>query len=274
MRFTSTITTTTAATTSFITVLQLPPPYHTTHSAAHHPPTHQQYHLSHPLPSTSLLSTMSLPSLLSLLLLVLLSLSSSPLLTSAQPPAPTLITAVDIIVGTSTQLYLQWTVPSGCPTGTFGCHFTLYHDAVTLGSPWAPSPSTNCRTSGRCRTSAATPPATTRSGSRRTPSTPPTPSRPTTSPCTSTHPPPPPPPPNSPNANAPGIVGDPQFTGLRGQTYQVHGMPNEVFNIVSDTDFNYNSRFVYLTAGACPTHPITGRKLDTPCFTHPGDVPG
>lgn len=49
-------------------------------------------------------------------------------------------------------------------------------------------------------------------------------------------------------------------------------MPNEVFNIISDIDFQYNSRFIYLSTGQCPT--MDGRKLDTPCFTHPGTYLG
>ena len=73
--------------------------------------------------------------------------------------------------------------------------------------------------------------------------------------------------------SSPGaIAGDPQFTGLRGQTYQVHGVPDEVFSIVSDVDLQYNSRFVLLTKGACPS--IDDKLIDTPCFTHPGTYLG
>jgi len=68
------------------------------------------------------------------------------------------------------------------------------------------------------------------------------------------------------------IAGDPQFTGLRGQTYQVHGVPDEVFSIVSDVDLQYNSRFVLLKQGSCPS--IDGKVIDTPCFTHPGTYLG
>ena len=72
---------------------------------------------------------------------------------------------------------------------------------------------------------------------------------------------------------APGqIAGDPQFTGLRGQSYQVHGVPDEVFSIVSDVDLQYNSRFVLLKKGDCPN--IEGKPVDTPCFTHPGTYLG
>ena len=68
------------------------------------------------------------------------------------------------------------------------------------------------------------------------------------------------------------IVGDPQFTGLRGQSYQVHGVPDEVFSIVSDVDLQYNSRFVLLKQGQCPT--IDGKAVDTPCYTHQGTYLG
>jgi len=67
------------------------------------------------------------------------------------------------------------------------------------------------------------------------------------------------------------IVGDPQFVGLRGQSYQVHGVAGEVYNIVSDSDVQYNSRFVFLTAGDCPV--VEGKKLPG-CFSHPGSYLG
>jgi hypothetical protein len=70
-----------------------------------------------------------------------------------------------------------------------------------------------------------------------------------------------------------GIAGDPQFTGLRGQQYQVHGIPNEVFSIISDTDLQYNARFVFLSRGLCPVM-AEGKRLRTPCFTHPGTYLG
>ena len=45
------------------------------------------------------------------------------------------------------------------------------------------------------------------------------------------------------------VVGDPQFVGLRGQNYQVHGVAGEIYSIVSDADLQYNSRFVFLSEG-------------------------
>jgi hypothetical protein len=67
------------------------------------------------------------------------------------------------------------------------------------------------------------------------------------------------------------IVGDPQFVGLRGQSYQVHGVSGEIYNIVSDADLQYNSRFVFLNSGACPV--VDGRKQKG-CFSHPGSYLG
>lgn len=67
------------------------------------------------------------------------------------------------------------------------------------------------------------------------------------------------------------IVGDPQFVGLRGQTYQVHGVAGEVYNIVSDADLQYNSRFVFLDSGACP---VVKGKRQKGCFSHPGSYLG
>jgi len=68
-----------------------------------------------------------------------------------------------------------------------------------------------------------------------------------------------------------GVVGDPQFVGLRGQSYQVHGVAGEVYNIVSDNDIQYNSRFVFLNRGDCPV--VDGKKLPG-CFSHPGSYLG
>jgi len=45
----------------------------------------------------------------------------------------------------------------------------------------------------------------------------------------------------------------------------------EVYNIVSDSDVQYNSRFVFLTAGDCPV--VEGKKLPG-CFSHPGSYLG
>jgi len=67
------------------------------------------------------------------------------------------------------------------------------------------------------------------------------------------------------------VVGDPQFVGLRGQSYQVHGVAGEVYNIVSDSDVQYNSRFVFLNRGDCPV--VEGKKLPG-CFSHPGSYLG
>jgi len=59
------------------------------------------------------------------------------------------------------------------------------------------------------------------------------------------------------------VVGDPQFAGFQGQQFQVHGIPEEHFNLVSTPDFFINSRFVYLSNGFCDYN-------ETECFTHPG----
>ena len=68
-----------------------------------------------------------------------------------------------------------------------------------------------------------------------------------------------------------GIVGDPQFVGLRGQQYQVHGIDGAVYNIISEENTQVNSRFVFLTEGACPV--IDGKK-DVNCWSHPGSYLG
>jgi hypothetical protein len=67
------------------------------------------------------------------------------------------------------------------------------------------------------------------------------------------------------------ITGDPQFVGLRGQSYQVHGIDGAVYNIISEQNTQVNSRFVFLTEGQCPM--ING-VADTNCWSHPGSYLG
>ena len=71
--------------------------------------------------------------------------------------------------------------------------------------------------------------------------------------------------------NPVSITGDPQFVGLRGQQYQVHGIDGAVYNIVSERNTQVNSRFVFLTEGECPM--INGAK-DVNCWSHPGSYLG
>lgn len=59
------------------------------------------------------------------------------------------------------------------------------------------------------------------------------------------------------------VVGDPTFTGFHGQQYQIHGLDNNVYNIISDGSFNMNAKFKYLDHGLCLPYHIH-------CFTHPG----
>jgi len=60
-----------------------------------------------------------------------------------------------------------------------------------------------------------------------------------------------------------GVIGDPQFAGLQGQQYQVHGYAGEVFNLVSAPQFSFNAKFVYISTGTCTYN-------NTACWTHPG----
>jgi len=57
------------------------------------------------------------------------------------------------------------------------------------------------------------------------------------------------------------ITGDPEFVGFLGQKYEIHGVPNQVFNIISSPLLQYNALFVYI-----------GHKSDRACNvsrTHP-----
>ena len=67
------------------------------------------------------------------------------------------------------------------------------------------------------------------------------------------------------------VLGDPQFVGLRGQSYQVHGMDGAIYNLISDKNLQVNSRFVFLTEGQCP---IIDGVVDTNCWSHPGSYIG
>jgi hypothetical protein len=79
---------------------------------------------------------------------------------------------------------------------------------------------------------------------------------------------------SNPNATTPSVVGDPQFMGLRGQTFQVHGIDGAVYNVISDKAAQVNSRFVFLNGPrACPIMPSTGKKSKA-CWSHPGSYLG
>ena len=67
-----------------------------------------------------------------------------------------------------------------------------------------------------------------------------------------------------------GAVGDPQFTGLRGQRYQVHGVSGSVYNVITDTALQVNARFDFLAAGTRPDPAI----INTQGWTHPGTYIG
>lgn len=68
------------------------------------------------------------------------------------------------------------------------------------------------------------------------------------------------------------VVGDPQFVGLRGQSYQVHGVDGAVYNLITEQSTQVNSRFVFLTEGECPT--VDGVVSSVGCWSHPGSYMG
>ena len=66
------------------------------------------------------------------------------------------------------------------------------------------------------------------------------------------------------------VVGDPMFSGLRGQQYQVHGVDGAIYNLISDSTVQVNSQFIFLSGPRpCPIIPSTGH-LSVACFAHPG----
>lgn len=70
------------------------------------------------------------------------------------------------------------------------------------------------------------------------------------------------------------VHGDPEFTGLRGQDYQIHGIDGAVYNIISDQYMQLNSRFIFLDGPrACPIIPSTGVQ-SVACWSHSGSYLG
>ena len=68
-----------------------------------------------------------------------------------------------------------------------------------------------------------------------------------------------------------GVLGDPQFIGLRGQSFQVHGIDGAVYNLIIDDLFHLNARFVFLGKGRCPA---AEKRQNSPCWSHPGSYLG
>jgi hypothetical protein len=62
------------------------------------------------------------------------------------------------------------------------------------------------------------------------------------------------------------VNGDPQFTGFMGQSYQVHGTSDQVYNILSTPQFQYNALFTFLESGRA--------RKGTAAFSHPGNYFG
>jgi len=63
------------------------------------------------------------------------------------------------------------------------------------------------------------------------------------------------------------IKGDPQIYGMQGQDFQVHGIPDEIFNLITYPNLQVNARFVYLSSAECHDN-------FTACFAHPGTYIG
>ena len=67
------------------------------------------------------------------------------------------------------------------------------------------------------------------------------------------------------------VVGDPQFVGLRGQRYQVHGIDGAVYSLIRDRGLLLNARFAFLSGGHCPAD-VGGRAIS--CWSHAGSYLG
>ena len=69
-------------------------------------------------------------------------------------------------------------------------------------------------------------------------------------------------------AAAASVVGDPQFVGLLGQSYQVHGIDGAVYNLISDVQVQVNARFTFIDQGQCLRD--ASDNLLFICWSHPG----
>ena len=67
-----------------------------------------------------------------------------------------------------------------------------------------------------------------------------------------------------------GVQGDPQFNGLLGQQFQVHGTPNQHYAIISTPVLHINALFKLRTEGQC----TPALKARTSCWSHPGNYFG
>ena len=71
------------------------------------------------------------------------------------------------------------------------------------------------------------------------------------------------------------VLGDPQFVGLCGQSFQVHGIDGEVYNLIVERGeagrgpLLVNSRFRFLSSGRCPAV-----EQPNKCWSHPGSYLG
>jgi len=67
------------------------------------------------------------------------------------------------------------------------------------------------------------------------------------------------------------VHGDPQFTGFRGQSYQIHGIDGWYYNLITSPSLQVNAKFTFLTEGKCPI--INGLPAAN-CWSHPGSYIG
>ena len=72
------------------------------------------------------------------------------------------------------------------------------------------------------------------------------------------------------SSSSAAVVGDPQFVGLLGQSFQVHGLDGAVYALISEPAMQLNARFRFLTGPRpCPVMPSTGLRCAA-CWSHDG----
>lgn len=71
------------------------------------------------------------------------------------------------------------------------------------------------------------------------------------------------------------ISGDPEFSGFLGQQFQVHGVPDWIYNIISYNTMQLNTRFKFFGTGRSTLNTLdTLPELTTKSWTHPGNYMG
>jgi len=75
--------------------------------------------------------------------------------------------------------------------------------------------------------------------------------------------------------NGTKVIGDPEFRGFLGQQFQVHGVPDWIYNIITYDTMQLNTRFKFFGTGRSTLKQLDHiPELHTKSWTHPGNYMG